>query len=301
MIKETPITQVNAQNLFFSSYQGKYFIIDNLEEKGEPILHATDEMYNSEYVHITIVLRGTLHAVIGGTEIEVKANQYLVVMPCISVTIKESRCIFISSYVPNHIISEIFDRTAIGKKLQIRAFEFRHINLTPELTEALLHCHQCSREEHLRPDYPMKEIVLRSYLSAGLAKLYSNITSESIIHHMKNGRQYKLFLQFLQILNEEHKRERSVQFYAQKLQITPKYLSSIVHNYTGLTASQAIDQDVIFSVKQALYTNQHNIKSISREFNFPSQSFFGRYFKRITGLSPFEYIKQHNIKSINFV
>lgn len=301
MIKGTTITREHAQGFFFSSYQGKYNIMDNLEEKGEPIIHARDDFYNSEYVYVTIVFRGTLHIVIGGTEIEVRANQYLVVMPCMSLVVKESKCIFCSSFVPNYIISEIFDRTAIGKKLQIQAFEFRHLNLSPELTEQLLQSYLRTKQEMLRPDYPMKEIVLRSYKSAGLATLYSHITPESIISHVTNGRQYKLFTQFLKMLHEEHKRERSVQYYAQKMQITPKYLSTIVYNFTGLTASQVIDQDVIFSIKQALYTNEHNIKSISAEFNFPSQSFFGRYFKRITGFSPNGYIKQHNIKSINFV
>ena len=84
------------------------------------------------------------------------------------------------------------------------------------------------------------------------------------------------------------------------MHITPKYLSAIVKTFTQLTASQVIDQYVIFAIKQSLYSNQHNIKTISAEYNFPSQSFFGRYFKRLTGMSPNVYIKHHNIKSINF-
>ena len=47
--------------------------------------------------------------------------------------------------------------------------------------------------------------------------------------------------------------------------------------------------------------NNKTIKEMSDDFNFPSQSFFGRYFKRIAGMSPNYYIKQHNIKSINFL
>ena len=103
------------------------------------------------------------------------------------------------------------------------------------------------------------------------------------------------------MLNAEHKKERSVQYYAQQMGITPKYLSAIIQTFTGLTASQVIDQYVIYAIKQTLYTNEHNIKTISKEYNFPSQSFFGRYFKRIVGVSPNEYIKSNHIKSINFV
>ena len=78
-------------------------------------------------------------------------------------------------------------------------------------------------------------------------------------------------------------------------------MSTIVHKYTGMTASQAIDQYIVFAIKQTLYNNEQNIKKVSEEYNFQSQSFFGRYFKRITGLSPNAYLKQNNIKSINFI
>ena len=147
----------------------------------------------------------------------------------------------------------------------------------------------------------MKEIVLRAYLSAYIAKFFSVVKDSDIINYTKGNRQYKFFCDFLSLLNEQHRTERSVQYYADHLHITPKYLSNIIRKYTGLTASQAIDQYVIFAIKQTLYRNEHNIKKISEEYNFQSQSFFGRYFKRITGLSPNAYLKLNNIKSINFV
>lgn len=301
VIKGNLITREHAPGVFFSSYKGKYIIMDNMEDKSDPFIHAKEEVYNSDYVYITTVLRGTLYIVVGGTPIEVKANEYLAVTPCMSIVVKDSRCIFFASLVPSYIMAEIYERTDISKKLHFHAFKFRHISLPQELVSALLECYQRIKKEHQRPDYPMKEIVLRAYQSTYLAKFFSTITSDHIINHAKNGRQYKLFNLFIQQLNADHKRERSVQYYATQMQVTPKYLSSIVHNFTGLTASQVIDQYVIFAIKQALYANQHNVKSISRDFNFPSQSFFGRYFKRIVGVSPNEYIKQHNIKSINFV
>ncbi|MDE6000520.1 MAG: helix-turn-helix domain-containing protein, partial [Bacteroidaceae bacterium] len=77
-------------------------------------------------------------------------------------------------------------------------------------------------------------------------------------------------------------------------------LSTIVKTFTQLTASQVIDQYIISAIKQSLYSNKQNIKTISEEYHFPSQSFFGRYFKRLTGMSPNDYIKHHNIKSISF-
>lgn len=301
LLKGDLITKEQAPNMYFSSYEGKYNIMDNLDEKSNPLILARDEVYNSEYVFVTIVLRGTLHIIIGGTELEVKANEYLAVTPCMSVKVKDSRCLFFSFLTCSHIMSEIYERIGVQKHLHFHAFKFRHANLTPENIGILYDCYKRIKAEHMRPEYPMKEMVLRAYQGCYIAKLFSFVKESNIINYVKNSRQYQFFNDFINKLNEKHRQERSVQYYANELNITPKYLSSIVQSFTGLTASQVIDQYVIYAVKQTLYTNKTNIKTISKDFNFPSQSFFGRYFKRVTGVSPNEYIKQHNIKSINFV
>lgn len=295
------ITREDAQNFFFSSFEGKYVIMDNLDEKQDPIIRPREKIYNTEYVYVTVVLRGTLHLTINGTELDIKANEHLVVTPYMSVTVKESRCTFFCFLVRSYIMAEIHERTNTLKHIPFYAFNFRHRHFTQEQTDTMLECYLRIKREHTRDDYPMKEIQLRALQTAYIAKLCSFMSSSTVINHIKNSRQHKFFNDFISKLSEKHKQERSVQYYASALNITPKYLSTIVLNHTGLTASQVIDCYVIYAIKQTLYTNQRNIKATSQDFNFPSQSFFGRYFKRITGISPNQYIKQHNIKSINFI
>ena len=295
------ITKNDAQDAFFSSFKDKYNIMDNLDRKNDPTVHARSEIYNSEYVYVTIVLRGTLRLVVGGVDVQIKQNEMIAVMPCLSVEVKESKCLYFAYLVKSYITSGIYSRTGIGKeKSYIYAFNFTHVHLGQETAMVLFDMYKRIKAEHARPDYRMKEITLRNLHTAMLAKEASLILPTDKIVHVKNTRQYGFFRDFMSLLRDTHTMERSVQYYAGKMNITPKYLSAIVLNFTGLTASQVIDQYVAYAIKQKLYTNEHNIKSISKEFNFPSQSFFGCYFKRITGLSPNEYIKKHNIKSINF-
>jgi AraC-like DNA-binding protein len=116
-------------------------------------------------------------------------------------------------------------------------------------------------------------------------------------NHYENTRQREFFQRFLDFLSLYCKKERSVQFYADRLKITPKYLSNLTNMYTGFSASIVIDQYVAYSIKRMLYSNEHNIKKVSDMYHFPSQSFFGRYFKRIVGVSPNAYIKEHNKKA----
>ncbi|MBO4673955.1 MAG: AraC family transcriptional regulator [Bacteroidaceae bacterium] len=301
-LKGDHFTAKDVPYAYFSSYEGKYIIVDNLDEKAEPIIPPRPQVYNADYVYVTIVLRGTLHIIVGGTELEVKANEYLAVMPCMSVEIKESKCLFFSFLTLSHLMGEIYTRTNVTKKLHFNAFKFRHMHFEPRQIAVLLDCYRRIKKEHQREDYPMKEIVLRAYQSAYIAKYFSLATTENIIRYntQRNKRQYELFNAFIFMLNEKYKQERSVFYYAQELKITPKYLSNIVQAFTKQTASQVIDQYVVYSIKQYLYKNDLSIKAISEVFNFPSQSFFGRYFKRVSGVSPHQYIKQNNIKSINF-
>lgn len=94
---------------------------------------------------------------------------------------------------------------------------------------------------------------------------------------------------FLQLVQKHYKQQRSMEFYADKLYITSKYLSISVKNSTGKTARQWIDDYVTLEAKLLLKTTNMSIKQIGDELNFPSQSFFGKYFKRGTGMSPKEY------------
>lgn len=94
---------------------------------------------------------------------------------------------------------------------------------------------------------------------------------------------------FLTFVKKNYRQERSVGFYADKLCLTPKYLSTLIKANTNQTASAWIDRYVILEAEALLKSTNMTIQQISDELNFPSQSFFGKYFKRLKGISPREY------------
>lgn len=96
---------------------------------------------------------------------------------------------------------------------------------------------------------------------------------------------------FMALVRNYHKQERSVAFYASKLYISPKYLSLIIKETTGRSAAQWIDEYVILEAKNLLRFSGKNIQQIAYELNFTNQSSFGKYFKHITGMSPTEFQK----------
>jgi len=94
---------------------------------------------------------------------------------------------------------------------------------------------------------------------------------------------------FIISLMKYHKQQREVKYYAQEQYLTPRYFSSIVREKTGRTAQQWIIYVVIGSIKQTLLYTNKSLKEIAAEYNFPTQSFFGKYFKQYVGSSPSEF------------
>ncbi len=111
--------------------------------------------------------------------------------------------------------------------------------------------------------------------------------------HETEGKQrsrYELvFDEFRALVRKNYKKERGMQFYADKLCFTPKYLSTIIKRVSQVSANEWISRYVILESKALLKSSNMTIQQISDELNFPSQSFFGKYFKRMVGMSPKSY------------
>lgn len=94
---------------------------------------------------------------------------------------------------------------------------------------------------------------------------------------------------FLELVHENYRTERMIGFYADRICVTPKYLSKLVKEHTGRSAGEWIENHVILDARTMLQSSDMTIQQIAASLNFPNQSFFGKYFKRATGLSPKEY------------
>ena len=103
------------------------------------------------------------------------------------------------------------------------------------------------------------------------------------------SRQEEIYLSFLDVVERNFRKYRVLKFYADILCITTKYLSYVVREVSGRSAADIIEGFVITEIKALLLSTTMSIGQISEELNFPSQSVLGKYFKRVTGLSPNKY------------
>lgn len=139
---------------------------------------------------------------------------------------------------------------------------------------------------------PIKNKIVDN-LAASLIYAGGNLIREHLFDNIPddigNSRREIVFSEFTRHLLENYRSERSVKFYADKLHITPKYLSSLIKDVSGRSATEWIDDYVIVEAKNLLKFSNLNIQEIAYSLNFDSQSFFGKYFKQHTGYSPSQY------------
>lgn len=103
---------------------------------------------------------------------------------------------------------------------------------------------------------------------------------------VKSYRVRELFNRFMMLLERDYKISRDVNYYAAQMNISSKYLTNIVSQVTGHTPKTIIDQYVILQLKMHLKRTTQSIKEMAWEFHFADVSFFCRYFKKHTGLTP---------------
>lgn len=107
--------------------------------------------------------------------------------------------------------------------------------------------------------------------------------------HRRITRNQDIYERFMEAVEKNFMRERDISFYADKLCLTPKYLSQIIFKESGSYAGDHIKRFVILEAKALIKSRRYTMSQICDRLNFTSQSFFTKYFKNATGMSPTEY------------
>lgn len=103
------------------------------------------------------------------------------------------------------------------------------------------------------------------------------------------GRKNEVFIRLIQLIEKYYMQERGVEFYADKLCLSPKYLSAVSKSICGYTVQELVFKAIIRKCVSLLKNTQKNIQEISNEFGFPNASYFGTFFKKQMGMSPQQY------------
>jgi len=193
---------------------------------------------------------------------------------------------FMNECITNKKILSHFNCLLIKRMLQTK-LERQDIRLLNANIDSLTE--KIKQDTHLY----YKEVVPASFMSLLLDVSYilKNKMENSV--STQSTRKEELFNKFLDLLLENYKEQHEVAFYADKLFITPQYLTLIIKELTGKTTNKWIDDTLILEARKLLKTTQTTVQQIADLLNFSDQSTFGKFFKKYHGVSPAEYRKMH--------
>ena len=161
------------------------------------------------------------------------------------------------------------------------------IPLRPEITELFQDYFRLLIKMKRMGAKPNKELISTMLLTIlhGVGSIHqnTNVTTRTF------NRGEEIVKRLVQYIIKHYTKERSVAFYADLLHISPQHLSTTVNKITGKTVTDIIAKLVITDAEAKLKSTDLTIQEIAYSLNFPDISFFGKYFKRYTGMSPKQY------------
>lgn len=167
------------------------------------------------------------------------------------------------------------------------------ISLSDEKREMLLGLFELMIQKYNEANHPFRQEIAKSLFRAiyyDIAAIYKNgdpITQEFVL------RKDMIVRRFFFLLAKNYHLQREVDYYAAEMCITPRYLSTIIKEKTRLNASQWINDMVIKQAKSLLTDKRLSVAQIADELHFANPSFFGKYFKKHTGMPPKKYRDEH--------
>lgn len=296
----------------FPQIEGKLFIADNLDISSD---YGTTECHNSNNGSITEIKndsRNSPHTapvrlsmtviftcLSGQMKLKINLKEY-------TLTKNTEAILLVGSFMQIMDISDDFkgvfiaianDFMNFGEDMKINMTIHQHtlnipfINLKDEEIKERMEIYRMMKRKLMDKNFQYKFQTAKMYLELlkynGFQSFYEKSKIED--RHVAQNRKQEIFIQFIRAVQKHYKKERLAKFYANHLLISPKYLSTIIHDVSGKYATQWIHEYIILDTKALLKNSTYSIKEICAQLHFANQSMFSKYFKRHTGMTPKEF------------
>ena len=188
---------------------------------------------------------------------------------------------------------ELFSETAY--RLDPSFFHVLHehaiIRLPARIVEGARNWFQMASYTYRDRDNIFRNTIIRNRLQNVLLEAFDKTRRFAPDVHPQSGttRQTDLFQRFVALVHEHCTEQREVVFYADRLCISTRYLSTIIRSVAHSTAKEFIDRSVVLEIKMLLESTELSVQEIAYRLHFPDQSYLGRFFKKHTGVSPTEF------------
>jgi len=236
-----------------------------------------------------LCLKGTYILKINGKECKLEKNTLLTITfgsVCESIEYSDDTLI---EYV--FLSPELMYELDIPMEINLlkKFFLFPVLKLTDEKFSSIWNLFQFMTEHYRRNRHLYWNHLAKNLLASFITEVCDLYNRMEDCESGIPGRKTEIYRQFFKLLLENVKYQRSVQFYADKICVSAKYLSQLIKEISGKPVIEWINELTIINIKSILKTTVMSVSQISDEMNFSNSSFLGRYFKKHTGITPLQY------------
>lgn len=280
-----PTAAVRDNILLFDTFQGS-----------NPLLqfYANKEKHKIYQKILLYIMRGEIVIEINGQPNSLTENTFLTIMPenTTRQTYASSDLSYFMIVIYPKLSNQIYNEMGVtytNTKLNLKHFI---AHLTPDQVQRIYGLYNDIKSDLLAPNYEQKEVYIHCLLQALVIENINIYKYNPMpLQGDSNSRQYDIYCRFLTLLNKHINEHRTVSYYADQLGISSKYLSYVCICYSQKNASTWIDEAVIQKAKALIVVHNYSFAETSHALHFQTVSCFTRYFKRVTGMTPKEFLK----------
>lgn len=270
------------------SIEHDLLVFDDFEEL--PVIGIPKRM---DCIFLAVCLGGEAYYTVDTEERTVKANDVIIISEgqvlnnCWFSDDLSGIAIMMSEDFFNEVIKGVHDLSSLF------LFSRSHpvFELSAEEVETLMTYLRIIKHKVETTDHHFRRDVVRSLMAAMIYDISHVMYGVQQGDKRKQTRAESIFTEFIRLVEQNFRAERRVSWYAERLCITPKYLSETVKTISHRTPNEWIDKYVTLELRVQLKNTSKSIKEIAKDLNFPNQSFLGKYFKEHVGMSPSAYRK----------
>lgn len=255
----------------------------------EDILNIYKQSCRLKACIVAICTEGSMKASINLLDYEIRPNDLITLLPGSIIQFREKTekvCLCFAGYSSScvgriNLIKSIGD--AYPKLMEHPVVPLSD-HIASYLKEYFALLSRVSLDESFEMDPELADISLQTILTS-TRLIYRKYEGEN----QNTNRKKEICRKLVQSITENYQTERRAQFYADQLGISLQHLSTTVKQVTGKNVLDIIAYIIIMDAKAKLKSTNMTIQEIAYALNFPTASFFGKYFKRYVGMTPLDF------------
>jgi AraC family transcriptional activator of pobA len=241
------------------------------------------------YYRIGFVKKGSGEFITGIHKYKATKNT-LVVIPARVITSSRNWSLDLEGYViffnMDFFLQNNFPHQYIESKKILSSSVQPYIHVTDEQAKEVEDIFETILKEQQGNDNHKEELIALKIIEL---LILSERLFEEELHLETNLPAVDIIKRFIDLLEANFAKERSVGFYAAQLNVHPNYLNSLIKKHTGLTAKESIQNRLLLETKYLLHSTSLSIKEISNQVGFNDPNYFAVFFRRLENMSPGNY------------